>query len=212
MNKHHRPGERTVFIECTLESKVVIIFQSHSSQHDNIDFRLQSDAGKQLIVGLSGRGKNRQLLRFDQCIENIDHGNVGPDHIAGNNALGRIHRRSSDGNKFIGNIRTVVPGSAPAVENPAQKSIGTGNHHLPPQETHLILSTDTPAAGKNLQRNFAAVNTDHLSQRCTPDTGDFSEFIVSCRISFDGDNIAGNPDDLMIYFTHDAELLLQLWR
>ena len=113
-----------LFIERIAEEQVVVVFESHAAEDDDVDFRLHGDAGEQLVIGFAGDREDRDLLGFDEGVEQVDHGNPGTDHVAGNHAFGRIDRGPADIDQVIGDFGAVIARPAAAVEDTAQQIIG----------------------------------------------------------------------------------------
>jgi len=96
MNKEYATGEGALAFQHVSEEQVVIIFQSHATENDDVHFSLKGNASQKVVVGLTGDGKDGEFLRLHQGIEHVNHGNACAHDVTRNNAFGGVHRRSSD--------------------------------------------------------------------------------------------------------------------
>ena len=211
VDEHHRARQRAVFVERALEGEVVVVLDPHAAEDDHIDLRLQGDAGEQFVVGFARDREDRQLLRFDQRVEDVDHRDVRADHVPRNDTLGRVDRRTADVNHVGEHFGPVVPRGAAAGEHTPEQRLGAGNLHRTAEETDLVAGADAAASGEDLQRHLAVGKADHLRQRNAARTGHFSKFVVGDVIGFDGDDVAGDMDDFVIYFTHLPYSVRRFW-
>ena len=53
VDEHNRMAHSAALFQGVTESKIVVVFQSHAAQDDDIDLGLQGDPGEQLVVRLS---------------------------------------------------------------------------------------------------------------------------------------------------------------
>ena len=86
--------ERALLLERVAEEQVVVVLEAHAAEDDDVDLGLQGDAGQQRVVRLARDREDRQLLRLDQRVEHVDHRDAGADHVARDDALGRVDRRA----------------------------------------------------------------------------------------------------------------------
>ncbi|KAF5049257.1 hypothetical protein DSECCO2_441700 [anaerobic digester metagenome] len=163
MDEHDCSAHGTAGFKRILEEQVVIKFQTHAAQNDEVDFGLHGNSCKQLVVRLTAYRENRKLLALDQRIEHIDHGNTGSDHVPGNDALGRIDRRTTDIDHVVGQTRSVVTRRTGTVEYTPQEVFGVGNAHRNSQKTHLIPGRYSLGTTENLQGNQIIVEFDNIS-------------------------------------------------
>ncbi len=138
--------------------------QAHAAQNNDIGISLKADAGQQFIIRLAGHGENRQFLRFDQRVENVNHGNARLHHLVGHHAAHRIHRRRADIHTVGLHRRTAVARNTGAVKNPAQQIITEGHLHRFVQKLHPVARADALRARKHLQVYLRAFQTNHLGQ------------------------------------------------
>ena len=202
MDEHHRARKGAVFIERVLHGQVVVVLDPHAAEDDHVDLGLQRNPCQKLVVRFAGDRKDRQLLRFDQGVEHIDHRDVGPDHVPRNHPLRRIHRRPADLDHVGIHRRTTVTRRPAAGENPPQQRLRTRHLHRTTEETHLVAGADPAASREHLQRHLAVGEPDHLRKRDSPRTGHFRKFIVGDVVGLHRDDVAGDMDDLVINFTH----------
>ncbi len=161
MDIHHRAGKRAVPVQVIPQIEIVVVFQTHSAKHDHIDFGLERDTGKQLVVRLSRNGKDGKLLGNDQRVENVNHRNTGANHLFRNDTLRRVHRRTSDRHGIFLDDRTVVTRISGTVKDSAQERIAERNLHRMPKETYLGIRRNASRTGKDLQIDLFAVYSDH---------------------------------------------------
>jgi hypothetical protein len=53
MDKKNRPAQGTAFFQGVPKIEIVIIFKSHSTKNDEVDFSLKGYPGQYLIVGFT---------------------------------------------------------------------------------------------------------------------------------------------------------------
>ncbi|MPM74736.1 hypothetical protein SDC9_121725 [bioreactor metagenome] len=202
VDEHHGAGECARFIEGIAEKEVVVVLEAHAAKHDHVDFGLKRDARQQRIVGLARHRENRQLLRFDQSVEHVDHRNAGADHFARDDAFGRVDRGAADGDHFVVDRRPAVARHAAAVEDAPEQRLRGRYLHVTAEETDLVAGVDAARPGENLEINFAGIDADHLGQGYAARAGDFGQFVVGDIVGFDGDDRSGDLDDLVVYLKH----------
>ena len=110
-----------MFIQRIAEEQVVVILHAHTAEDDHIHFRLHGDPCQQFVVGFTGGGEDGQFLGFDQGIEQVDHGDPGTDHFAGDDTLCRIDGGPADLDEFIFDGRTHIAGLSGTGEDPSQQ-------------------------------------------------------------------------------------------
>ena len=96
VDEHHRFFDRTGFFGVVDEGLIVVKAKPHPADDDDIGIGLVGDPHQEGVIGLSRNGKDRDFLRFDEAIEDIDHRDVGPDQFAGNDPPRRIEGGLSD--------------------------------------------------------------------------------------------------------------------
>ena len=153
MNEHHRAPHGAALFQRVAEKQIVVIFQTHAAQHDDIHLRLHGDAGQELVIRFAGYGENGELLALHQCVEHVDHGDAGADHLVGNGTLGRVYRRAADGDHVLCESGAVVAGHAGAVENASQQMLGERHHHGSAQKADRIRGAHALRAAEHLQRH-----------------------------------------------------------
>ena len=62
VNEQHRARQGALAFQRVAEEQVVVVFQPHAAEHDDIDFGLHRDAGEQRVVGFAGDGEDREFL------------------------------------------------------------------------------------------------------------------------------------------------------
>ena len=90
VNEHYRMAHGSALLEGITEFHVVIVFESHASQDDDVYFSLHRDSREQLVVRFSGNGEDRELLALNQCVEYVDHRNSGTYHLVRKDTLCRV--------------------------------------------------------------------------------------------------------------------------
>ena len=123
MNEHDGVTHRTALFEGVTEGQVVVILQTHTAEHDDINLCLQCDTRKQLVVRLSGDGEDRELLALYESVEHIDHRNTGTDHVLRNYSLRRVEGWSADIDHVFGQGRTIVSRYAGTVKDTAEQML-----------------------------------------------------------------------------------------
>ena len=90
MDEHDRSAHSAALFEGIAEEEIVIILQTHTAEHDDVDLSLHGDTRQQLVIGLAGNGEDRQLLALHERIEHVDHGDPRADHVLGEDTLGGV--------------------------------------------------------------------------------------------------------------------------
>ncbi len=150
MHEENGPAHGSTLFQGIPEIEVIVVLETHSAEDDEIDFGLHGDSCQHFVVGFPGNGEYGQLLRFNQCIEHIDHRKSGTDHIAGNDAHGGIHRRTTDLDEVLGEFGSIVPRFSGTGEHPTEEIFTIGNPHRISKEPHLVSGGDTPRASEHL--------------------------------------------------------------
>ena len=205
VDEHDRTGESAVFIQRIAEEQVVVILHAHTAEDDHIHFRLHGNPSQQFVVGFPGGGEDRQFLGFDQRIEEVDHGDPGTDHLAGDDTLRRVDGRSADLNEFIFDGGTHIAGLAGTGEDPPQQVFGAGDFHGLTEEPHFVARADPAGTGKDLERDFAVGEADHLCEGGASAGGHFRQIVVSHIIGFHRDHVTRDLNDSVIDFTHGGD-------
>ena len=58
MDEHHGTRKGATFLKGVPEEEVIVMFETHTTQNDDVDLGLQGDTRQQLVVGLTGAGKD----------------------------------------------------------------------------------------------------------------------------------------------------------
>ncbi len=170
------------------ELHVIVIFQAHAAEDDDIDLRLHGDPGQELVVRLAGDGEDRQLLAFHQSIEHVDHRDTGADHLLRKDTPCRVEGRAADGDHVFRKGRAVVPRNARAVKDTAQQVIREGDHHRSAEEAHRVRRADALGAGKDLKGDLVLVQLDYARVTVTHQR----EVGVFNALRADGDHVTDN--------------------
>ena len=107
------------------EVEVIVVFESHAAEDDDVDFRLHGDSGEEFVVGFARDGEDREFLRFDERVEQVDHRNARADHLPGNDSFRGVDGGAADFDHVGGDFRAHVAGGSGSVEDAAEK-IGRG--------------------------------------------------------------------------------------
>ena len=141
---------RAALFERVAEKKIIVVFEPHAAQNDDVHFRLHGDARKQFVVRFARDGKDGELLTFDKGIEHIDHRNARTYHLFGDNSARRIDRRPADGDHVFRECGAVVLGNARTRKDAAEQVIGIGDHHGFAQEFDGVGGADALRPRKDL--------------------------------------------------------------
>ena len=145
---------------------IVVEDQPQAAEDDHLGIGLDPDPRQQLVVRLAGDREDRNLLALHQAVEDVDHRDLGLDHVLGHDPQRRIHRRTPDLDAaIVPQPRPAVDGCAHAVENPAEDVGRERDLHRAAQKVDLGLGRQTLAAGEDLQRDLFLLDLDDLSQR-----------------------------------------------
>ena len=191
-----------MFVQRIAEREIIVVFQAHAAENDDIDFRLHGNPGKQFVVRFAGNREDRQLLGFDKRVEHVDHRDSRTDHLAGNDALRRIHGGTADVDHIVADRRTGVTGTTRSGEDSAQQIFGGGNTHRVSEETHLVARADAARSGEDLKKHLVVLKTDHLRERGSARACNLRKVVVADVVRFDRNDVAGDLNDFMIYLTH----------
>ncbi len=85
-----------MFLKSGPEEIVIIKNQPESAENHNVGVGLKTDTRQQFVIGLAGHREDRNLLAFNQTVEQINHGNFGLDHFLGYHPHHRVDGRTSD--------------------------------------------------------------------------------------------------------------------
>ena len=202
MNEHDGTRERTAFFDGVTEEEIVVVFQAHATQNDDVDLCLQRDARKQGIVGLTGRRKDRQLLGFHERVEHVDHRNTGTNHLLRDDALGRVDGGAADVDQVVREGRALVTGLCATGEDATEQILGERHLHGVSQEPDLGVSGDAAGAGKDLERHFVAFESDDLGERCAVARGDLGKFAILHAFGANVDHVACDILNAVIDLMH----------
>ena len=203
MDEHDRAAHRAALFERVAEEEVVVVFQTHAAEDDDVDLRLHGDAGEQLVVGLAGDGEDGQLLALDERVEHVDHRDAGADHALGHDALGGVDGGTADGDHIFGQRGAVVARHARAVEHAPEQVVGKRDHHGPPEEAHGVGRADALRAGKDLQGDEVAAELDDARVALA----DEGKVAAAHARGAHGHDVADDGFDLGINLLHSETLL-----
>ena len=130
MDKHHGLFHRTSLFSIVDEGLIIIKAKSHPANNDDIRIRLVSDPHQKRIVRLSGDRKDRDFLRFDKTVKDIDHRDICPNHLARNDTADGLKEGVPISNRLSNNFRPSSIGIACAIQATAQKSIAKSRLNL----------------------------------------------------------------------------------
>ncbi len=202
VHEHDRTREGAALLERVAEVEVVVVLEPHAAQHDHIHLGLQCDTGQEWVVRFTGAGKDRQLLRFDQRIEDIDHRDTGTHHVARDNALGRVDRGTADIDQVVGQLGAAVARVGGAGEDTAQQCFGEGHLHGVTQKAHLGICGHAACPGEDLQGDFVVLQPDHLGQRGAVARGDLGQLAVAHAFGANVNDVTGNVVNAMVNLMH----------
>ena len=100
MDEHDRFVHRSRLFGIIDKGLIILKGQPHAANDDHIGIGLIGNPHQKCIIGLPGNGKNRNFLRLDKAVEDIDHRNIGPHHFAWDDPLDRIEGGASDIDRF----------------------------------------------------------------------------------------------------------------
>ena len=200
MDEHDRAGKRAAFVELVAEEKIVVVLQTHATENDDIDFGLQGDLREQLVVGFARHREDRQLLRLHQRVEDVDHRDAGADHVARDDALGRVYGRPADIDHVFLDDRATVARNAGAGEYAPEQVVREGYLHGFSQEAHFGIGSNAAASRKDLEEHIPAFQADHLRQRSAVHGLDLRQLAVGHPIGLHHNNVAGNLFDPVVDF------------
>ena len=188
VDEHDGMAHGAALLQGVAELHVIVIFQAHAAEDDDIDLCLHGDSRQELVVRLTGDGEDRQLLALDQGVEHVDHRNTGTNHVLGKNTLRRVERRSADGNHVFCKSRTVVSRNTCAVKNTAEQIFRKRDHHGSAEETDRIRCADALGAGKDLKGDLVLVQLDYARVTVTHQR----KVGVSDALCADGNDVTDN--------------------
>ncbi len=81
---------------------VIVKNQPQPAEYNDIRISLETNTGEQFIIGLPGNREDRDFLAFNKAVENIDHRNVGLNHLPRHHSHHRVNRRTADFDFEIG--------------------------------------------------------------------------------------------------------------
>ena len=191
-----------MLVEGVAEGEVVVVFEAHAAEDDHVDFGLHGDAREQFVVGFAGDGEDRELLGFDERVEDVDHRDAGADHLAGDDALRRVHGGAADLDHVVADLGTAVTRDTGAGEDAAEESVGSGDAHRVSEEADLVAGVDAARAVEDLEEDLVVEEADDLGEGGAAGAGDFGEVVVRDAVGLDGDDVARDLDDFMVNFTH----------
>ena len=202
MDEHHGAGEGAGLVERVAEVEVVVVLEAHAAEDDHVRLGLQRDARQQLVVGLAGLGEDRELLRLDERVEDVDHRDVRAHHVARDDALGGVDGRAADVDEVVAEGGALVARVAAAVEDAAEQVVGEGDLHRAAEEADARVGRDAAGAGEDLERDVLAVDLDDLGERRDAAGGDLGELVVGDAGGAEGDDAAGAGVDAVVDGVH----------
>ena len=210
MDEHDRSRHRTALLKRVPEIKIVIILQAHASENDQINLSLQCDTCKQFIVRLSRDREDRKLLRFNQCVEHVNHRDTGSDHPLGDNTLCRVYGRPCDINHVVIQLWAIVTRPAGTVKHTSHQRIRIAHAQGIAEETHAVAGTYALSAGKDLKRHKVPVQLDDVGIAFSCLCRHFRKVrILDARGTY-SDYVADNALNFRINLLHNYDLTFAL--
>ena len=151
MDEHDGVAHGAALFERVAEFHVVIVFQAHAAEDDDVNLRLHGDAGEQLVVRLTGDGEDRELLALHQRVEHVDHRDTRADHLVRQGTFAGIKGRAADRNHVFRQRRTVVSRHARTVKDAPEQVIREGHHHGTSEEAYLVRRADALRTREDLE-------------------------------------------------------------
>ena len=183
MDEHDGLRERAGAVEGGAELQVLVVLEAHAADDDDVGVGLEGDAREELVVGLAGLGEDRQLLRDDERVKEVDHRDVRAHHPVGHDALRRVYRGLPDRRGVVADGGAAVARHARAGEGAAEEVVRERHLHRLAEEPDARGGVDAPGAGEDLQRHVRPVELDDLregSAGAAFHLGDFAVFHALC--------------------------------
>ena len=178
------------------------MFQAHAAQDNHVDFGLQGNACQQRVIGLASGGEDGEFLRFNQRVEDIDHGNPGTHHVSRDNPFGGIDGRPTDLDQIVTQCRALVTRLRTPIEDASEQVFRKGHAHGLTKEPYSGIRGHAACSREYLQGDFVVLEADHLGQRGAKTRGDLGQFPVFDAGRPDIDHASGNVFNLVIDFLH----------
>ena len=175
--------------------------------------RLTGDLSRELRVGKTRSGENRQLLTSYEGVQTVDRGDTCLDKFLRIVACCRVHGGAVDVHTLLGNQRgTVVDGIAQTVENAGEHVGRYGKLHRASEESHLgACEVDARGGVKKLNKRVGAVDLKHLAAACFAARQlDFTQLVI-----FDVIHVADHHQrtrdltDSTVFLWHQSSLLFR---
>ena len=202
VDEHDGAGEGALLVQSLFKIEIVVVFESHAAEDDDVDFGLHGDTGEQFVVGFAGDGEDRQLLAFDERVENVDHGQTRADHVLRNDAVRGVDGGAADVDHVVRKGGAFVTRRAVAGEDSSEQGVRRGDAHGLAEEADFGIRRDASRACEDLQIDSCLVKTDDLRKGCAARRFDFRQFAVGDIVGLDGDDVAADLDDAMVDFLH----------
>ena len=200
VDEHDSLRKRARLVERRAELEVLVVLEPHAADDDYVRVCLQRDAGEKFVVGFAGLCENRELLRDDERVEEVDHRDVRLHHAVRHDALRRVDRRLPDGRGVLVDRRASVARNGGAGERAAEKRLGEGHLHRLAEEADSCGGVDASRACEDLQRHVRAVELDDLRERSSRARLDFGNLVVLHTLRAERRNGARQRVDLMVDF------------
>ena len=141
-------------------------------------------------------------MRFNECVEHVDHRDIGANHVARHDTLGGIDRRCTDVDHVVGQLWSVVARLRTTRESTPQQVVGEGDSHRTSEKTHFRVRGNTAGTRKNLKRHGVVVELNHLCQRGSRTRRDLGKFVVLYPFCPERDHATGKVVDGVINLIH----------
>ena len=139
----------------------VVEDEAHPTEDDDIRICLEADPGEELVVGLAGNREDRDLLAFDERVEDVDHRHVGADHLVGHDPQRRVDRWRADVDLAVGLERWLpVDRASGAVEYPTENVFRKRGLLGVSEEADLGVCGKALSSGENLEAGNVAFDLD----------------------------------------------------
>ena len=203
MDEHHRLFNRAGPLRVVDKGRIIVEAEPHAGDDDDIDVGLVRDPHQKLVVRLASDREDRDLLRLDQAVEDVDHRNIGPDELARDDPSRRVERRLADIDGVADDFGPIVDWNSGAVEPPSEKRFAEDRLDLAVQKSDVVASRNPPGILEDLESDEVVVKAEDRSVGAGPisllDAGYLSE---SNPLGHNRDQISSHIDDSIVYFSH----------
>src|SRR5687768_544425 len=112
MDKHHRLFKGACPLSIINKGLVIIESKPHSANNHNVCICLIRNPHQKGVIRLACNREDRNFLRFDKAIKDIDHRNIGAHKLMRNSPSHRIERGSMNVGAISTNGWSIVYGIA----------------------------------------------------------------------------------------------------